>query len=60
MMTPEEKAIRDAAIIAKRQKEIKENIAWWKQQEQWRMHGFNIESKDTLFPARPKCPTCKR
>jgi len=44
-MTPERKA------------EIEAQIAWWRQQEDWRVNGFNIVSNDPLFPmTKKKCP----
>jgi len=41
-MTPERKA------------EIDKQIAWWRQQEYWRIHGFGIVSNDPLFPKQKK------
>jgi len=45
-MTPERKA------------EIDKQIAWWRQQEYWRIHGFGIVSNDPLFPKPKKKCRC--
>jgi len=46
-MTPERKA------------EIDKQIAWWTQQEHWRIHGFGIVVNDPLFPTDKKCNCSK-
>ena len=48
-LTPEERAARDAAMIAKRQAEIQENIVWWRKQEKIRVEGFNIVQTDPMY-----------
>ena len=48
-MTPEEKAIHDAEMIAKRQAEIQENIVWWRKISDQRVNGFDIKETDPMF-----------
>ena len=51
-MTPEEKAANEArvlAMIARRQADIKRDIIWWKQQEQFRIEGFDIMQTDPMY-----------
>ncbi len=47
--TQEERAEHQADMLAKRRAEIAENIAWWKQQEKWRIEGFNIVQTDPMY-----------
>jgi hypothetical protein len=47
--TQEERKKQQAEMLAKRQAEIAENIAWWKQQEKWRIEGFNIVQADPMY-----------
>lgn len=42
-------------MTPERRAEIDKQIAWWKQQEHWRIHGFGIVSNDPLFPTSKKC-----
>jgi hypothetical protein len=48
-LTPEERAEQHAAAIVRRQKEIAEDIAWWRKQEKIRIEGFNIVQSDPMF-----------
>jgi len=41
-------------MTPERRAEIYANIAWWCQQEDWRIHGFGIACTDPLFPTHKR------
>ncbi len=48
-------------MTPERREEIDKAIAWWRQQENWRINGFDIIYNDPLFPMPKKksaCPNC--
>ena len=46
---PEARAKHQAEMIAKRQEEIAESIAWWRKQEKIRVEGFGIVQTDPMY-----------